>query len=51
LNTMDITVLMRETASPYNQVMTDMQIVDANNIKFLFAVAPTAGQYRVVVTG
>lgn len=51
LNTMDITVLVRETASPYNQVITDMQIVDANSIKLLFATAPTSGQYRVIVTG
>lgn len=51
LNTMDITVLVRETASPYNQVIADMQIIDANNIKLLFATAPTSGQYRVVVTG
>lgn len=51
LNTMDITMLVREIAIPYNQVITDMQLVDANNIKLLFAIAPTAGQYRVVVTG
>lgn len=51
LNSMDITVLIRETASPYNQVITDMQIIDANSIKLLFATAPSSGQYRVVVTG
>lgn len=51
LNTTDVTVSLRETASPYNGVITDWQIVDANNIKLLFATAPTSGQYRVVVTG
>lgn len=51
LNSMDVTVLLREVASPYSQVITDMQIVDANNIKLLFATAPSSGQYRVVVTG
>lgn len=51
LNSMDITVLIRETASPYNQVIVDMQVIDANNIKLLFGTAPTSGQYRVIVTG
>lgn len=51
LNTTDITVNLREVATPYNAVITDWQIVDSNNIKLLFAVAPTANQYRVVVIG
>lgn len=51
LNTTDITVTLRETATPYNVVISDIQIVDANSIKILFAVAPTSAQYRVVVTG
>lgn len=51
LNTTDVTVALREVASPYNAVMTDWQVVDSNNIKLLFAVAPTSGQYRVVVVG
>ncbi|GAB6169702.1 hypothetical protein JCM1393_21620 [Clostridium carnis] len=51
LNTADVTVAIREVASPYNGVMTDWQIIDANNIKLLFAAAPTSGQYRVVVVG
>ncbi|MCM8710547.1 hypothetical protein M2651_05840 [Clostridium sp. SYSU_GA19001] len=51
LNTTDVIVSLRETASPYNGVITDWQMVDANNIKLLFATAPTSGQYRVVVTG
>ena len=51
LNTMDVIVSLRETASPYNGVITDWQVIDANNIKLLFAAAPTSGQYRVVVTG
>lgn len=51
LNTTDITVTLREVATPYNVVITDIQIVDANNVKLLFAVAPTANQYRVVVIG
>ena len=47
----DVFVLIREVASPYSVVMTDVQIIDANSIKLIFAVAPTTGSYRVVVTG
>jgi len=51
LNTLDVNILIKETSSPYNQVIVDTQPVDVNNIKLLFAVAPSSGQYRVVVTG
>lgn len=51
LGTMDITVSLREVATPYNAVITDWQILDTNSIKLLFAAAPTSGQYRVVITG
>lgn len=51
LNTMDIDITVREAASPYNVVYTDIQIVDANKINLLFAVAPTSNQYRVTVVG
>lgn len=51
LNSLDVVMTLKEVASPYNAVMTDWQIVDANNIKLLFATAPTTAQYRVVVIG
>lgn len=51
LNTMDIDITVREAASPYNVVYTDIQIVDANRINLLFAVAPTSNQFRVTVVG
>ncbi|GFZ32565.1 hypothetical protein CSC2_30910 [Clostridium zeae] len=51
LGTMDVSVTIRESATPYNVVITDVQIVDNNSIKLLFATAPTSGQYRVVVVG
>ena len=51
LNTMDIDITVREAASPYNVVYTDIQIIDANKINLLFAVAPTSNQYRVTVVG
>lgn len=51
LGTQDVTVLLREIASPFNQVFCDVQIVSTTQIKLLFATAPAAGAYRVVVTG
>lgn len=51
LETMDVSVTLREAAAPYSMVITDWQPIDINNIKLLFAVAPTANQYRVVVIG
>jgi hypothetical protein len=50
LNTTDITVSLKEIST--NQfAISDMQSIDANNLKLLFAVAPTSGQFRVVITG
>lgn len=51
LGTQDVTVFLREKASPFNQVFCDVQILSTAQIKLLFAVAPAAGAYRVVVTG
>nr|WP_309101688.1 hypothetical protein [Fredinandcohnia onubensis] len=51
LGSQDITVTLRENASPYNVVFTDIQITDANNIKLLFAQAPSLNQYKVVIVG
>lgn len=51
LGTQDVTVLLREKASPFNQVFCDVQMVSTTQIKLLFATAPATGAYRVVVTG
>ncbi len=51
LNTQDTTVTIREVASPFAQVITDVEFTTVNTIAVRFAVAPTASQYRVVVTG
>ncbi|UYO61794.1 hypothetical protein LNN31_13515 [Acetobacterium wieringae] len=51
LNTQNVTVTLRETASPYNVVMTDVQITSVNTITLIFATAPTAGKYTVTVVG
>jgi len=51
LNTRAVTVTLFETASPYAEVLTDVEHTDLNNVTFKFAVAPTAGQYTAVVIG
>lgn len=51
LNTRDCTVLVRETASPYAMVITDVEFTDLNTVTFKFAVAPTSNQYTVTIIG
>lgn len=51
LNTQDVTVTVREKASPYNVVLCDVQVTGVNVVTLLFATAPAAGVYRVTVTG
>lgn len=50
LGSEDVTILVKEVATK-QVIMADIQIVDANNIDILFATAPAANAYRVVVTG
>lgn len=49
-NTLDTTASLRETSSG-SWVIADIQTVDANTIKIVFATAPTSGQYKLTVTG
>lgn len=51
LGSMDVVVMVRESAAPYNVVYAGVQIIDANSVRILFGGAPTAGQYRVIVIG
>ena len=51
LGTTDVTVQIFEAASPYAQVEADVKRANLNSITIDFAVAPTAGEYRVVVVG
>jgi hypothetical protein len=51
LGSTDVGVSIYQTASPFYAVYPDIRIVDANNVALDFSVAPTAGQYRVVVMG
>ncbi len=47
----DVTVTLRQAVSPFAVVFADVEIYDANNIRILFAAAPTLNAYRVTVTG
>jgi hypothetical protein len=49
LNTRDVIVALYDTASPYAEVMADVEHSTTNTITLLFSVAPTTDKYRVVV--
>lgn len=51
LATRDVQVQLYQAASPYAQVLCDVEHTDANTVTLKFAAAPTSGQYRVVITG
>jgi len=51
LNSTDVIVQLHTVASTYDVVECDIQITSVNTITLLFATAPTAAQYRVVVIG
>jgi hypothetical protein len=49
LNTRDVIVSLYDNASPYAEVMADVEHSTTNTITLLFSVAPTTDKYRVVV--
>ena len=51
LNTRDLTVTLRETASPYAVVMCDMEFDTVNSITLKFASPPSTNQYTITVVG
>lgn len=51
LNTQDVVITVRENSAPFNQVITDIEVTDANNIKVKFAKAPAQNEYRAIVIG
>jgi len=51
LNSRDLTVLIRETASPYAQILTDVEFTTVNTLTVKFTTAPAAGQYTIVIIG
>ena len=51
LGTRDVTVAVYSNSSPYGEVEVDVDHTSENAVTLTFAVAPTAGAYRVVITG
>jgi hypothetical protein len=51
LNTRDVAVSVYATASPYSEVEVDIDHTSVNTVTLTFAAQPTAGAYRVVITG
>lgn len=51
LNTQDVVITVRENNAPFAQVITDIEVTDANNIKVKFAKAPAQNEYRVIIVG
>ena len=51
LGTSDVTVQIFEAASPFAQVEADVKRTSLNVVTVDFAIAPAAGEYKVVVVG
>ncbi len=51
LNTRDLVVTIRETGSPYAQVMADVEFTTVNTVTVKFAVAPSAAQFTITLVG
>lgn len=51
LKSQDITVTLREKASPFAVVYTDVEITDENTVTLKFTKAPKLNAYRVIIIG
>jgi hypothetical protein len=51
LGTRDVTVQVYATSSPYNQIECDVDHTSTSRVTLTFAAQPTAGAYKVVITG
>jgi hypothetical protein len=51
LGTKDVTVAVYATSAPYGEVEVDVDHTSTSVVTLTFAAAPTAGAYRVVITG
>lgn len=51
LNSRDVVATVRQSASPWAQVFTDVEMFDANTVRVRFSTPPAAGQYRVICIG
>ena len=50
-NSRDVVITIRETASPYAQVITDVEMTTLDTVTVKFASAPTSGQYTITIIG
>lgn len=51
LNSRDVAITIRETASPYAQVITDVEMTTLDTVTVKFASAPTSNQYTITIIG
>lgn len=51
LNSRDVVVMIRESASPYAQVITDVEMTTVNTITVNFAQPPATNEYTVTIIG
>lgn len=51
LGTRDVVVQVYANASPYDEILCDVEHTDANNITLKFGTAPAVDEFRVVVIG
>lgn len=51
LNSRDVVITIRETGTPYAQVITDVEMTTVNTVTVKFAVAPTSAQYTITIIG
>lgn len=51
LNTRDLAVTVRRTATPWDQVITDVEFTTVNTVTVKFAVAPSASEYTITLVG
>lgn len=51
MNTQDLSVSIREAASPFALVMTEVEFTSVNTVTVKFKKAPTASQFRVTLVG
>lgn len=51
LGVQDVIVQIYRNSSPFDVVLADIELTDANNVTARFAVAPTSNQFKVIVIG
>ena len=51
INSRDVIVSIRQTASPYEKVETDVEFTSIDTVTVKFAVAPAASQYTITIVG